>query len=325
MAQWVLENGTMAGRGTGTLPAALALYVPLTASRGTMGVLGLFPAGEKEPVDPERMHFIEVLASQTALVIERALLAREAEEVELRSETERLRDSLLSSVSHDLRTPLGTITGGASTLADPSARLSEEARRDLAQSIWEESERLNRLVGNLLNMSRLESGEVRLQRDWHPIDEIIGAALTRLERPLASRTLKIDVPESLPMVSLDDVLIEQVVVNLLENAIKFTPEGSPIEITARVEKRELVIGIADRGPGIPPGSEERLFEKFYRASEGAGQRGVGLGLAICKGFIEAHGGWIRAENREPGGALFRFALPLGESPPTIGDNEEAGS
>jgi two-component system, OmpR family, sensor histidine kinase KdpD len=321
VARWVFDHRALAGRGTATLPSAQALYVPLVATERAVGVIGLFFEAGGEPLDPERVQFIEALADQTALVVERARLARQAREDELRAEAERFRDALLSSVSHDLRTPLGTITGGASSLADPASHLSEEARRDLAQSIWEEAERLNRLVANLLNMSRLASGAVALKRDWHPIDEVIGAALTRLERSLRGRPLAIEIPDDLPLVAIDDVLIEQVAVNLIENALKHTPSGTPIEIRARADGAELVVEVADRGPGLPAGAQERIFAKFYRPDEGE-RRGVGLGLAICRGFVEAHGGRIHAENREGGGAIFRVTLPLGEGPPPMREAEE---
>ena len=322
VARWTFDHGTPAGHGTSTLPAAKALYVPLSASERTIGVLALYPGEDSEPPGPDRMRFIEALASQTALVLERIRLAAEAQRAALRTESERLKDSLLRSVSHDLRTPLGTITGAASSLADPDSPLSAEDRRDMAQSIWIEAERLNRLVRNLLNMSRLESGTVRLQTEWHPIDEVIGGALTRLDRLLAGRPVAINLPQDLPLVPLDGVLIEQVLINLVENAIKYTPPDSPIGVAARAEARNLIVEVSDRGPGLPAGSEEAVFTKFHQAGDGPGSKGVGLGLAICKGFVEAHGGWIRAENRPGGGATFRFGLPLGDSPPPMPEEEE---
>lgn len=339
VAMWVFEHGTPAGLGMPTLPAARALYLPLIASGATIGVMGLFPADTSDVPqggrDPDRMRFIEALSNQTALVIQRAQLARVAHETTLRAESERLRDALLSSVSHDLRTPLGTITGGASTLADPDVRLSEEARRDLAASVWEEAERLNRLVANLLSMTRLESGLVSPQKEWHPIDEVVGAALTRLRRTLGDRRVTIDIPPDLPLVMIDGVLIEQVIVNLVENAVRYTPCESPIEIRAEARSRDpegtglLHVIVADRGPGLVTGSEEAVFEKFSRFEERGDREGVGLGLAICRGFVDAHGGWIRATNRAGGGAEFRFALPLTKGPsstiqPGTGTSAEKG-
>jgi two-component system sensor histidine kinase KdpD len=288
--------------------------------------MGLFPAEGEEHPRPDRLQLIAALASQTALVLERTRLAREAQDAAFRAESERLKDSLLRSVSHDLRTPLGTITGGASSLADPNSTLSEDARRELAKSIWIEAERLNRLVSNLLNMSRLESGAMRVQKEWHPIDEVVGAALNRLDRVLRDRPVEIEIPLELPLVPIDDVLIEQVLVNLIENAVKFAPDRSPIEIRARAEKGEMVVSVADRGPGVPPGWEERIFARFQ---DSGGElplqerRGAGLGLAICKGFVEAHGGRIRVANRsDGGGAVFVFFLPLGEGPPSMPAAEE---
>jgi two-component system sensor histidine kinase KdpD len=287
--------------------------------------MGLFPGERDEPMLPERQSLIEALAGQTALVLERTRLAREAQEAAFRAESERLKDSLLRSVSHDLRTPLGTITGGASSLADPSSPLTPEARRELAQSIWIEAERLNRLVGNLLNMSRLETGTMRVQKEWHPIDEVVGAALNRLERTLRDRPVEIEIPHDLPLVPIDGVLVEQVLVNLIENAAKFTPAGSPIAIRARVQGDAVLVEVADRGPGILAGWEERIFTKFQQSRDAdplQERRGVGLGLAICKGFIEAHGGKIHAANRPGGGAMFVFSLPLGKEPPPMPAAEE---
>jgi two-component system sensor histidine kinase KdpD len=319
-AEWVLAHDLMAGRGTDTMPDRQALYLPLTASRGTSAVLGLF-VEDGSPVEPDRIRLVQALAGQVAVVLERAELAREAQRAQLQAEAERLRDALLSSVSHDLRTPLGTISGAASSLADPDAPLPEEARRELAQSIWEESVRLNRLVGDLLNMTRIEFGAVALHREWLPVEEVIGSALNRVKTMLRDRPVTIHGAEAIPMASLDGVLIEQVLVNLLENAVKHSPEGTAIEIDASTRGEQLVIEVADRGTGIEEGAEERIFETFATSrSEGLSQ-GIGLGLAICRGFVEAHGGTILAANRPGGGAVFRFAVPLGDGPPAMPSSE----
>ena len=322
-AQWVLEHGLMAGRGTDTLPDLQALYLPLIAPRGTTGVLGLFHE-DGPPVDPDRIRLVQALAGQTAIVLEQAELAREAHRVQIRAESERLRDALLSSVSHDLRTPLGTISGAASSLADPDAHFPEDSRRELARSICEESERLNRLVGDLLSMTRLESGAVILQKEWHPVEEVVGSALTRLRKMLRDRPVTIHVAEDTPMTYLDGVLVEQVLVNLIENALKHSSEGTPIEIDASARGDQLVIDVADHGEGIAEASAEWIFEKFSTSRTKGISEGVGLGLAICKGFVEAHGGTIFAENRPGGGALFRFTIPIGEGPPPMppGESEE---
>jgi two-component system sensor histidine kinase KdpD len=268
--------------------------------------------------EPERLHQLETFAAQTALALERARLASEAQDAELRIETERLRNSLLSSVSHDLRTPLATITGAVSTILDDSARFDERTRRELLESVHEEAERLNRLVENLLEMTRLESGALQLRKQLHPPEEIIGAALSRLGKRLGARRITTRVPPDLPLVAMDDVLIEQVLVNLLDNAIKYTPVGSPLEINATATDQNLTVEVADRGPGLPPGREDKVFEKFYQTNPGEG-RGAGLGLAICQGIVRAHGGRIWAQNLPGGGVAFLFTLPLGERPRSPAD------
>jgi two-component system, OmpR family, sensor histidine kinase KdpD len=316
VGQWVHDHGQIAGRGTDTLPGATGLYLPLTGSRGTVGVLGLLPEQPRALQSPEQLHLLETFAGQTAVAIERAHLAEEAQQAQVRAETERLRNSLLSSVSHDLRTPLASITGAASTLLESGARLDDRTRQDLLESLHEEAERLNRLVQNLLEMTRLESGALQLQREWHPLEEIVGAALGRFGKRLQDRPVTTKVPADLPLVPIDDVLIEQVLINLVDNALKYTPAPSPIDISASSADGSVVVEVADRGPGLPAGDEKRIFEKFYRGGKGA-VRGAGLGLAICAGIIEAHGGSIWAENRPGGGVAFRFSLPVKDAPPPM--------
>jgi K+-sensing histidine kinase KdpD len=234
----------------------------------------------------------------------------------LRVTTEERRSSLLSALSHDLRTPLAAITGAATTLRDESAAIDSGQRREMLDTICEEADRLERLVRNLLDMTRLESGALAVKRQWLPLEEIVGSALTRLEAQLEGRPVRTDLPADLPLVSVDAVLLEQVFVNLLENAAKYTPAGSPIEIVARANAagRSVAIEVADRGPGIATGDESRLFEKFFRGRQ-AGPTGAGLGLAICRGVISAHGGTIGAANRQGGGAVFRMTLPIVGTPP----------
>ena len=317
VARWVYEHRQPAGLGTTTLPGASALHVPLIGSTGAVGVLGLRPTDRHAMDEPERLHQLETFASQTALALERANLASDAQEAEVRIETERLRNSLLSSVSHDLRTPLATITGAVSTILDEGTRLDEPTRRELLESVHEEAERLNRLVQNLLEMTRLESGALKLRKELHPPEEVIGAALSRLGKRLGDRRVTTRVPPDLPLVAMDDVLIEQVLVNLLDNAIKYTPSGSPLDIIATATDQNLTIEVADRGPGLPPGREDKVFEKFYQTEPGEG-RGAGLGLAICQGIVRAHGGRIWAQNLPGRGVAFLFTLPLGERSPTPG-------
>jgi two-component system sensor histidine kinase KdpD len=315
--RWVQEHGQMAGRGSATLPGAQALYVPLVASRGSVGVLGIaLPSGDG-PVAPEQLHLLETFAAQTALAIERVALAEEAQQARLRSETERLRSSLLSAVSHDLRTPLAAITGSASTLVEGGDALDPGTRRELAQGIQDEADRLNRLVHNLLDMTRLESGGVQARKDWHSVEEVVGSALGRMEHALGERRVAIDLPADLPLVPLDPLLIEQALLNLLDNAIKYTPPDAPIEIVGAVDDGAVRVLVADRGPGFLPDEVERVFDKFYRGGAAAGRSGAGLGLPIVRGIVEAHGGRVVAENRPGGGALFRITLPLGEAPPKV--------
>jgi two-component system sensor histidine kinase KdpD len=216
-------------------------------------------------------------------------------------------------VSHDLRTPLATITGAVSTILENGARLDDRTRQELLESVRDEGERLNRLVQNLLEMTRLESGALQLRREWHPLEEIIGAALGRLGKRLSGRRVTTQLPPDLPLVPIDDVLIEQVVVNLLDNALKYTPPESPISIIATATEGTVRVEVADRGPGLPRGEEQRVFEKFYRGPSSCG-RGAGLGLAICEGIIRAHGGRIWAHNLPEGGVAFIFTLPITGSP-----------
>jgi len=314
VGRWVFEHRQPAGLGTATLPGASALYLPLLASRGPVGVLGIRPVDRHALDTPEQLHQLETFGNQTALAIERANLAAEAQDAQIRIESERLRNSLLSSVSHDLRTPLTTITGAVSTILDKGSRLDDRTQKELLESAREEAERLNRLVQNLLEMTRLESGALQLRKEWHPLEEVIGAALSRLDKRLANRRVTTHVPPDLPLVAIDDVLIEQVLVNLLDNAIKYTPLESPIRIIATATDRSVTVEVADRGPGLPRGEEDKVFEKFYRGQPGGG-RGAGLGLAICQGIVRAHGGRIWAQNLPEGGVAFLFTLPLTEKPP----------
>ncbi len=317
VAQWVYEHREMAGLGTTTLPGAKALYLPLIGSRGAVGVMGVRPPGAQSFEAPEQLHLLETFASQTALAIERAILAEEAQIAHVRVEAERLRSSLLSSVSHDLRTPLTSITGAASTLLEADGGLTDAGRRDMVETIAEEAHRLNRLVQNLLEMTRLEAG-VQINKDWHPLEEVVGAALSRLERLLRNHRVEAALPKDLPLVPLDDVLIEQVFVNLLENAAKYTSPGTLIEIGASASEGRVTVEVADRGPGLAPADLERVFEKFYRGVPPGDSRGAGLGLAICRAIVEVHGGRIWAENRLGGGVAFRFTLPIDGTPPEVG-------
>jgi two-component system sensor histidine kinase KdpD len=232
-------------------------------------------------------------------------------------EAEQLRNSLLSSISHDLRTPLATIVGSASALVEEDKALAVEDKLELSRAIFDEAQRMSNLVNNILDMARLDAGAVQLDRQWHPLEEIIGTVLTRLQKRLEGRPVVVKLPTGMPMLHADAVLIEQVFVNLLENACRYTPAGSPLEISAELSPFAVEFAVADRGPGIPKGREAQLFEKFYRLRHGGGQGGVGLGLAICRSIVEAHGGTIDAHNRSSGGAVFTFMIPQDNTPPAL--------
>ena len=309
VAEWVFEHSQRAGLGTDTLPGAGALYLPMIGTHGAIGVVAVHPSRPTELLHPEQLHLLETLVNQMALALERARLAEATQRAQVETETERMRNAILSSISHDLRTPLAAITGAASGLLDEPGSITPASRSELARAIFEEANRLERLVKNLLDMTRLEAGAVQLHKQWHPFDEVVGAALTRLEGRLAGHAIRTEFPPDLPLVQLDGVLMEQVLINLLENALKFSPPDGAIELTASVKEGVLLVEIADQGPGLPPGEEKRIFDKFYRADPKR-EGGVGLGLTICRGIIEAHGGRIWAENRPGGGARFHFTLPL---------------
>lgn len=308
VAQWVYDLGQAAGRGTDTLPSSQFLYVPMMAGN-PIGALGVQPADAKRLLLPDQMHLLEAFSHQTALALECDRLAETSHQAQTQAETERLRNVILSSIPHDLRTPLAAITGSATSLLENSDALSTSTRRELIQNIYDEAERLSGVVNNVLDLTKLESGTVTLRKELVPIEEIIGGALTRLERRLAGRPVETNIPQTLPMVPMDALLMEQVFVNLLDNALKYTPAGSALSIVASQEPGLLVVEVSDRGPGLPGEDPERLFEKFYRGQQ-AGREGFGLGLTICRGIIETHGGTMTAANRPGGGAVFRFTLPL---------------
>lgn len=249
---------------------------------------------------------------------------RQAERA-LRAEKEALRSALLSSISHDLRTPLCAIAGSASVLLDDEHPLPRGEQRELLTMIFDEADHLNRLVRNLLDMSRLQSGGLLVKKEWMTLEEVIGSALERLERLLARHPVHVALPPSLPLVPIDGTLIEQVFYNLLENASKHTPPGTDIFISASIEAGTLVVQVKDTGPGLPAACEDRVFERFFRGSRARQDSGVGLGLAICRGIVEAHGGQIHAHNRPEGGALFRFTLPLEGTPPRLPPDERSPS
>lgn len=314
VARWVLEHARPAGLGTDTLPGSRVKCVPLRAGGAALGVLALGASTGDNRLAEDR-HFLDAYVRQAGMALERARLAEDAKAQALRARTEEMRSSLLSTVSHDLRTPLAAITGASTTLLDASVRLSETQRNELLETISEEADRLERLVANLLDMTRVESGSLNVKREWMPLDEIVVSVLTRLEPKLKGRAIRADIPDDLPLISVDPILFEQVFVNLFENIAKYTPADSGFEVRGRATDSRVLIEVMDHGPGLPQGSEQQVFEKFFRGPQ-ARPGGVGLGLAICRGIVEAHGGKLSAENRAEGGATFRIELPIvGAAPP----------
>jgi two-component system sensor histidine kinase KdpD len=319
VAQWVAEHSQIAGPGTDTLPNATALFVPMIGSQHTVGALGLKPAEIDRCLVPEQRRLLETCASLIALAIERDQSVLEAHEAQLEARTEQFRSSLLNSVSHDLRTPLAAIAGASTGLLESEGAQDEKMRKELLHSIAEESHRLSRLVDNLLDMTRLESGAVKLNLQWHVLEELVGSALGRLRRELQRHKVQTDISHELPLIHVDGLLLEQVLVNLLDNAVRYTPPGSTIEIAARKSADAVEVRVADNGPGLPPGSEVKVFDKFFRAASAApdARRGVGLGLSICRSIVQAHGGQISAYNRAGGGAEFVVLLPCKRESPQV--------
>jgi len=319
-ARWVYRFGKIAGQGASNHPESAAFYIPLLAAGDPVGVLAVQPRDLKKPLTSEQQHLLQALANQIGASFQNVRLAVESQKAHLKAETEQLRSALLSSVSHDLRTPLAVITGSASSLLDPEGHLTEEARQELAKDIYNESERLNRFLSNLLEMTRLSAGKVQLKKEIQPLEEVVGGSLSRLEKRLGGRKVQTDLPEDLPMLPLDSLLMEQVFTNLIENALKYTPPGSPIAIAAHVRQQSMKVTVSDSGPGLPFGDEELVFDKFYRGQSSGKQSGVGLGLSICRAVVEAHGGRIWAENIPEGGASFCFTLPLETDPVASGNS-----
>jgi two-component system sensor histidine kinase KdpD len=310
--QWAVAHGVPSGRGTQTLPASRALFMPLAGTGRPVGALAWFREASRPALDSDLLDLLSTLAAQISLALERARLEEERTEARIRAEHEHLRSTLLSSVSHDLRTPLSTITGATTTLLEPGPDASAEDQHMLLTTIHQESCRLQRLVNNLLDLTRLESGQVRVVKEWVPLEEVVGSAVSRMEDQLDKRPLDVQLPDA--WIPLDPVLFEQVLLNLLDNAVKFSPVGTPIEIHGRLTGTQAILVVADHGPGIPPGEEERIFDKLFRGTRTAATPGAGLGLAICRGILQAHGGSIRALTRPEGGTQFIIELPMEELP-----------
>ncbi len=318
-ARWTFAHRTMAGKRTESFAGARGLYLPLKTAQNVVGVLGVAPVEGREsggPLTAQQQRLLESFASQAAIAIERSLLVEEARQAHLLQETEKLQTALLNSISHDLRTPLASITGALSSLHDDAGLLNEAARKELIQNAYQEAERLNRLVANLLKMTQLESGALRISKQMHDLEDVIGVVLAQLGRRLRNRKVNVDIAQRLPLAPMDFVLMTQVFVNLLENAHKYSPPGRGLHLHACVRKESLVVEVMDRGPGIPDPEKERVFEKFYRRSDSDDVSGTGLGLSISRGIVEAHGGRVWIEDREGGGSIFVVSLPLkGEAEP----------
>src|SRR6266851_1722206 len=334
-AAWVMTHGQTVGLyedapHTPGRPAGSAFRIIVQSTAlGRVARRSLRLQGEtqrfttEERLEEEREHpnartaFFWTFLDQATSVIERARLRRENMRIEILQRTDELRAALLSSVSHDLRTPLSSIKAAASSLLQEDVQWDDEARRSFALAIVREADRLNRLVANLLDMSRIEGGALKPEKEWYPLDELIHDVLGRMQPLLQGRAVHTDIPDDLPPVQLDYLQIDQVLTNLIENAVRYTPVGSPIDISVELCEDTIRVSVADRGPGIPPSDVERVFDKFYRVlnteTRATRPTGSGLGLAVCRGLIEAHGGRIWVENRQGGGAIFRFTLPLGKA------------
>ena len=314
-AKWSFENNRPAGRGSDTLPGADRLFIPIRTASGAIGVIGLARGQRPEMLlTPDERRLLDALMDQSAVALERVRLAGQINEARLAAESERLRAALLTSLSHDLKTPLASILGAVTTLKQYRDLLDSPTQEELVTTIQEEAERLSRFVANLLDMTKIESGSIELDREHVHIDDVVATALQRVSTIVSDHKVEVDLEASLPMLNLDVMLFEQVLVNLLDNAAKYAPPGSEIRIRARRMRDAVAIEVLDEGPGIPEDRLDRVFEKFHRVKHGDRQRaGTGLGLAICRGFVTALGGRIVAANRaDRSGAIFSITFPYHE-------------
>ncbi len=315
-AQWAFDRGQPAGFGTDTLPGSEVLYIPLRAPTKARGVLAVKAHNRRLLRIPEQRQLLDTFAALIAIALERVHYVGVAQNALLKMESERLRNSLLAALSHDLRTPLTVLVGLAESLALTAPKLSG-VQQETAEAIQDEAHRMSTMVSNLLDMARIESGEVTLNLQWQPLEEVVGAALEAARGMLQRHTVVVNLPRDLPLVKFDAVLIERVLVNLFENVSKYTPPGSTVTLSAQVIGDQLSVSVADNGPGLPLGREEAVFQKFTRGERESSTPGVGLGLSICRAIIESHQGKITAASRPGGGATFTFTLPLGQPPPAL--------
>jgi len=315
VAQWAHSHAQPAGHGTDTLPGSAVLYLPLKAPMRVRGVLAIEPKNPARLIGPEQRRLLDTCASLLAISLERIHYVDVAQNTTLQMESERLRNSLLAAISHDLRTPLAALVGMADSLAlmEPPPT---GAQGEIVTSMREAALRMNSLVNNLLDMARLQAGPVQLNRQWQPLEEVVGSALKAMSGSLDPARVRVSLPEDLPLLDVDAVLLERVLCNLLENAVKYTPAGSAIEISAQASDTHVMLRVDDHGPGLPKGREEAIFEMFERGRKESAAPGVGLGLAICRAIVQAHGGTIRGETRPGGGARFSVDLPRG-TPPSL--------
>jgi two-component system sensor histidine kinase KdpD len=320
IAQWAFDKGQPAGFGTDTLPGSEILYVPLRAPTHARGVLAVKARNRRLLRIPEQRQLLDTFAALIAIALERVHYVEVAQDALVRMESERLRNSLLAALSHDLRTPLTVLVGLAESLALTKPPLSPQ-QLESAEAIQEEARRMSTLVSNLLDMARIESGEVKLNLQWQPLEEVVGSAMSSTREMLKHHLVEVHLPRNLPLVRIDALLIERVLVNLLENASKYTPPGSRITMSAEVVGDQLSVSVSDNGPGLGAGREEAIFQKFTRGERESATPGVGLGLAICRAIVESHQGRIVAAQRPGGGARFTFTLPLGHPPPAAVEPE----
>jgi two-component system sensor histidine kinase KdpD len=309
-AIWAYEHQKVVGSGTDTLPNSKARFIPLVTARGKVGVMAIMVSGEKDRLTIGQEHLLEAYANLAAVAIESILLNEEAHNAQILRDTEKLQTALLNSVSHDLRTPLVSIIGVLSSLQEEGIHLDDEAKVKLVNVAREEAERLNHLITNLLDVSRVEAGAIRILRQSSDVQDLVGTALEQLGNRTAGRPIQVDIPGNLPFVSVDFGLIVQTLVNIIDNALKYSRADSAIEIKAAIAGSEIQVEIADRGFGIPPADLLQVFDKFYRIEHPGSVAGTGLGLSICKGIVEAHGGRITAENRLGGGTIIKLILPV---------------
>ena len=312
IARWAYENGSMAGGSPDEATKRKTRYLPFKTSAGVIGVLGVCLRKGAEGLTQDEEDLLNALVSQAAVAIQRASLAEQSRHMELMRQTEKLQSALMSSISHDLRTPLVSITGTLSTLQEDDPALDDATRKDLIENASEEADRLNRIVGNLLDLTRMEAGTLRVSKRPCDLRDVLGASLEQLRDRIGDRTVRVAIPKDFPEIPMDYSFMMKAFYNLLDNAVKYSPQDSPIDIGARVKPHEAEIEIRDRGTGIPVGDLARIFERFHRAEKTQRVAGTGLGLSISRGIIEAHGGRIAARNNADSGATFVVTLPLSD-------------